>query len=165
MDESDFYKILNVNKNATSEEIRSSYKKLVLKYHPDKNHDLSAPEMFRKIQIAYETLSDSNKRMKYDTFDGMDNGVKLKDVFMYYHELVIEVCQKYEFTETDREDILNLFNVDDFKDELARDDLVGAYKKLSERVWSYAPQFIIKKISEKHSYIGSALYFISKWLI
>lgn len=66
MDVSDFYKILNVKKSASKEEIKHSYRNLVLKYHPDKNKSHEAPEIFRKIQIAYETLSDDTKRAKYD---------------------------------------------------------------------------------------------------
>lgn len=59
----DFYNILNVDKNATKDEIKKQYKKLALKHHPDRGGD---PEMFKKISEAYQTLSDPNKRREYD---------------------------------------------------------------------------------------------------
>lgn len=63
----DFYKILGVARNASQDEIKSAYRKLAIKYHPDKNQgDKSAEEMFKKVSIAYETLSDKDKRNQYD---------------------------------------------------------------------------------------------------
>jgi len=69
----DFYKILGVNKNATQDEIKAAYRKLAIKYHPDKNPgDKNAEEMFKKVSVAYDTLSDKDKRQKYDN-GGFDN--------------------------------------------------------------------------------------------
>lgn len=62
----DYYKTLGVNKNATEEEIKSAYRKLVKKYHPDRNKDADAESRFKKITEAYETLSDPKKRNAYD---------------------------------------------------------------------------------------------------
>jgi DnaJ-class molecular chaperone len=61
-----YYDVLNVSKNATKEEIKSSYKKLAKIYHPDKNNEEGTKERFQKIQEAYENLSDDEKRMQYD---------------------------------------------------------------------------------------------------
>lgn len=60
----DFYKVLELNENATGEEIKKSYRKMSLKYHPDKNN--GDDEMFKKIGEAYETLSDVDEKRKYD---------------------------------------------------------------------------------------------------
>lgn len=64
---SDYYKILGVSKNATQEEIKKAYRKLALKYHPDKTgNDPKAENKFKEVSEAYETLSDPDKRSKYD---------------------------------------------------------------------------------------------------
>ena len=60
------YKILNVEKNATDDELRKAYKKMILKYHPDKNSDIDSNKKFEYVKIAYDTLSNKQKRFEYD---------------------------------------------------------------------------------------------------
>ena len=55
-----YYNILNLNKDASNEEIKKSYHNLILKYHPDKNNSLSASSKFKRINIAYKILIDNN---------------------------------------------------------------------------------------------------------
>jgi DnaJ-class molecular chaperone len=62
------YKILNINNIATDDEISKAYKKLVMKYHPDKNNKENAHEIFIIIKKAYEILSNPEKKFKYDNF-------------------------------------------------------------------------------------------------
>src|SRR5688500_17500629 len=64
----DFYNILGLNKNASSDEIKKAYKKLALKYHPDKNKTPEAVEMFQLINQANEILSNPEKKETYDNF-------------------------------------------------------------------------------------------------
>lgn len=65
----DYYEVLGVAKNATDAELKSAYRKLAVKYHPDKNPgDHDAEEMFKEAAEAYSVLSDSNKRASYDRF-------------------------------------------------------------------------------------------------
>ena len=65
----DYYKVLGIDKNASEDEIKKSYKKLAIKYHPDKNPgDKKAEEIFKKVGEAYGVLSDKEKRAAYDQF-------------------------------------------------------------------------------------------------
>ncbi len=66
---SDYYSLLGVSKGASSQEIKKAYRKLAVKYHPDKNpDDKLAEDKFKEISQAYEVLSDSKKKSQYDQF-------------------------------------------------------------------------------------------------
>ena len=67
-DKRDYYEVLGVSKNASDDEIKSAFRKLAKKYHPDINKDPDAPEKFKEAQEAYAVLSDKNKRSQYDQF-------------------------------------------------------------------------------------------------
>ncbi len=67
MTKRDYYEILGVGKSASEVEIKTSYRKLAMQYHPDRNPgDSAAEEKFKEAAEAYEVLSDSNKRARYD---------------------------------------------------------------------------------------------------
>ena len=69
MSKRDYYEVLGVNKGASDDEIKKAFRKLAVKYHPDKNPgDKAAEEKFKEINEAYSVLSDKTKRSRYDQF-------------------------------------------------------------------------------------------------
>ncbi len=97
----DYYKILEVNRNASQEEIQKAFRKLALKYHPDKQQGKSKEEVdsatkkFQEINEAYSVLSDPKKRQEYDTFgtvngngdgfSGFENMDDMENLFKHMH--------------------------------------------------------------------------------
>ncbi|MBN1931591.1 MAG: J domain-containing protein [Desulfobacterales bacterium] len=84
MSETDYYKELGVSRNASGEEIKKAYRKLAMKYHPDRTKgDKSAEEKFKKISEAYAVLSDKEKRQQYDTYgsSGFHQRYTQEDIF------------------------------------------------------------------------------------
>lgn len=87
----DYYEILNVNRDADEDEIKKAYRKLAIKFHPDKNPgDKAAEDKFKEATEAYEVLRDAEKRQRYDRFGhaGLEGagsdlgfGVNLDDIF------------------------------------------------------------------------------------
>jgi molecular chaperone DnaJ len=70
----DYYKLLGVSRDADREDIKKAYRKLAMKYHPDRNSEADAEDKFKEVTEAYEVLRDSEKRSLYDRFG--ESGVK-----------------------------------------------------------------------------------------
>jgi molecular chaperone DnaJ len=93
----DYYEVLGVSRNATAEELKKSYRKIALQYHPDRNPDnKEAEEKFKEAAEAYEVLSDADKRARYDRFGhaGMGagggfagQGMSMDDIFSQFGDI------------------------------------------------------------------------------
>ncbi len=83
MEKRDYYDILGVPRNASNEEIKNQYRKLALKYHPDRNKSPDAEDRFKEISEAYAVISDAEKRAQYDRFGhaGIDSRYSAEDIF------------------------------------------------------------------------------------
>lgn len=100
MNKRDYYEILGVSKTATAEEIKKSYRKLAMQYHPDRNpNNKEAEEKFKEATEAYEVLSDAQKRQRYDQFghSGMQGGAdygqysNMSDIFENFGDIFSEI--------------------------------------------------------------------------
>lgn len=99
MTKRDYYEILGVSKSSTAEEIKKSYRKVAMQYHPDRNPgDKSAEERFKEAAEAYEILSDQDKRAQYDRYGhagvsgngrggGYGGGMNMEDIFSQFGDI------------------------------------------------------------------------------
>ncbi len=92
----DYYEILGVSRNATEVEIKKAYRKIALKYHPDRNPgDKHAEEKFKEAAEAYDVLSDPEKRARYDRYGhaglegggGFSGGMTMEDIFEHFSDI------------------------------------------------------------------------------
>lgn len=92
----DYYEVLGVSKNSTAAEIKKAYRKLALKYHPDKNEgDAGAEEKFKEAAEAYDVLSTPEKKARYDQFGhagmggagGFGGGMDMNDIFSQFGDI------------------------------------------------------------------------------
>ncbi len=101
MSKRDYYEVLGISKGASADEIKKAYRKMALKYHPDKNPgDKEAEEKFKEAAEAYEVLSDDNKKARYDQYGhaGMGGaggfgggfgggGMNMEDIFSQFGDI------------------------------------------------------------------------------
>ncbi|MBC3538525.1 molecular chaperone DnaJ [Rufibacter sediminis] len=93
----DYYEVLGVAKGATADEIKKAYRKIAIKFHPDKNpDDPTAEDKFKEAAEAYEVLSDEQKRQRYDQFGhqgvngggyGGGGGMNMEDIFSQFGDI------------------------------------------------------------------------------
>src|SRR5580765_9098931 len=92
----DYYEVLGVGKNATAEEIKKSYRKVAMQFHPDRNPgDKSAEDKFKEAAEAYEVLSDADKKRRYDQYGhagmggngGFGGGMRMEDIFTNFGDI------------------------------------------------------------------------------
>lgn len=95
----DYYQILGVEKNASEEDLKKAYRKLALKFHPDKNHAPGATEAFKAIGNAYAILSNTEKRRHYDQY-GEESSQPGRQRHHHRHEFEADISP---------EDLFNMF--------------------------------------------------------
>jgi molecular chaperone DnaJ len=96
----DYYEVLGVSKNADEQELKKAYRKMAVKYHPDKNPgDKAAEDSFKEAAEAYEVLSNADKRARYDRFGhqgnsgpasgggGYGGGMNMEDIFSQFGDI------------------------------------------------------------------------------
>jgi DnaJ-class molecular chaperone len=125
----DFYKILNINKNASSIEIKRAYKKMALKYHPDKNKSVNSINKFHQIKLAYDTLIDNSKREEYDS---MTNFQK-EQISNMIEEYIINKSPEYScFYNNVINSLYN--NKDEFQDDINNFNFKGIYQRFRNKI-------------------------------
>jgi molecular chaperone DnaJ len=95
MQKQDYYEILGISRTASAEEIKGAYRKMAMKYHPDRNpNNKEAEEKFKVAAQAYEVLSDSEKRKSYDQYGQTDfsdhnhgSGMRMEDIFENFGDI------------------------------------------------------------------------------
>lgn len=97
----DYYEILGVPRNASTEDIKTAFRKLARQYHPDVSKEANAEEKFKEINEAYGVLSDQEKRQRYDQFGrqglGDMGGVNMHDYTMDFNDLVEDLFGSFGF--------------------------------------------------------------------
>ena len=93
----DYYDVLGISKSASKDEIKKAYRKLAIKYHPDKNpDDKEAEDKFKEAAEAYEVLSNDQKRQRYDQFGHKGvggaggysgGGMNMEDIFSQFGDI------------------------------------------------------------------------------
>ena len=81
----DYYEILGVTKEASESDLKKSYRKLALQFHPDKNHAPGAGEAFKAIGNAFAVLSDTKKRQQYDLYGPMEERTSRPRYVYHFH--------------------------------------------------------------------------------
>ena len=87
----DYYKTLGIQKGATDEDVKKAYRKLALKYHPDKNKAAGSEEKFKEIAEAYEVLSDKKKRDVYDRYG--EDGLKGSEYHQQHQGFIVAMMK------------------------------------------------------------------------
>jgi molecular chaperone DnaJ len=100
MSNRDYYEILGVARNASSDEIKAAFRKLARQYHPDVNKEDGAEEKFKEINEAYGVLSDSEKRARYDRFgkEGLGNTGGFRDYTVDFTDIFEELFGGFGFS-------------------------------------------------------------------
>ncbi|ANB50484.1 hypothetical protein [Powai lake megavirus] len=143
-----YYDILEINQNATQEDIKKSYKKLVIKYHPDKNLNKNTIDKFQQIQSAYQCLSNKKTRKEYDIKRNNYTSINFNFDINDYYNIISEICEKYELDELEIKEIMTIFDIEDYKKDIETVGIDFAYNKLVDKLLIYLSNFSFRKLKQ-----------------
>ena len=145
----DYYKILEIHRHASTQEIKSAYRAMSMKWHPDKNSETDVTNIMQDINEAYTILKDNNKRERYN-----------QEYDIFYAQL-----SSNSYTESEK-DFSKEYEYDyDVKDDILKDDIADARKYAKELVDEFLKSF---KVASKASVKGAAkksLQYAIAWII
>ncbi|MGX7592548.1 DnaJ C-terminal domain-containing protein [Candidatus Karelsulcia muelleri] len=137
MKKKDYYEILGVNRDATLDQIKRAYRKLALKYHPDKNREKEAEEKFKEAAEAYNVLSDTNKRNTYDQYGPQNyqesNNLNIEDILSNFGDLFNDTLGCFTEFGDRSEDTSDRNRGEDLRIKIKL-DLVEIYKGVKKQV-------------------------------
>tara|TARA_A100001015_G_C15038586_1_gene737956 strand:- start:2494 stop:3108 length:615 start_codon:yes stop_codon:yes gene_type:complete len=145
-----YYKILNIDNNATNKEIKNSYKKLVLKYHPDKNNGKDYGNKFELITNAYHTLMDPYTRGKYDQkLEHYNNSMNCN----YISPLGINLFERESFMDSKFNDFINL---------TINESYDSKFKNMFDNAFSMVSDIKNNNIKDNSHFVSSGSFYSSK---
>ena len=149
----DYYKILNIEKNANKDEIKSAYKKLALQYHPDKNpnNKALAENKFKEISEAYSILSDPQKKNNYD--NGNNIIINRENPFDIFNNIFNHSNNIFDVNINNFSNVQNLSN-QTFSSSINTTTTIVGNKKITKiEKTEYTPNGNTKTIEEHIEYI------------
>lgn len=123
------YDVLNIKSTASKEEIKMAYKKLALKYHPDKNKDKDAVQKFQEIKGAFEVLYDDQRREQYDHMDHLEQ----INVFELFKQYFTDVRPEYTYIYDGIINILYKGGEDEFKEDINQFNIKNIFERVQEK--------------------------------
>ncbi|MGX7590276.1 DnaJ C-terminal domain-containing protein [Candidatus Karelsulcia muelleri] len=141
MKKKDYYEILGVNRDATLDQIKRAYRKLALKYHPDKNREKESEEKFKEAAEAYNVLSDKNKRNTYDQYGHQNyqeyhnksNNLNIEDILYNFGDIFNDTLGGFTEFGDRYEDTSDRNRGEDLRIKIKL-DLVEIYKGVKKQV-------------------------------
>ena len=158
-----FYVLLGVNKNATQDEIKKAYHKKVLELHPDKNPDKDTNDEFIKVKIAYDVLSDINKRRQYDNSDNdtYDDNIYNNKTQYTFEELWMDIIiiidnifDKNQVDEEDRKKFYNTLNLEEIKKEFMTLEYEMVIDNITTKLMKILPTLIMNNLSKRYKFFN-----------
>lgn len=157
------YKILEINENANPDEIKKSYRRLVLKYHPDKNLNQNTTKIFQDIQMAYNILSDPIQKIKYDSLLKMNNN-QILEIFMIYNQILNEIFDKYNIDAKYRQEIMRIFDSNDYQINMDNpNNLLMIHGQIYKKIIDHLSLILMNQVTTQMPYLSMVFSIIDNY--